>query len=83
MSESIHGHEVMQMMLEHDGLFTRESLIDAICERFGEDSRFHSCQKNDMNIEQLIEFLEDKGKFIVQEQGFQTSEDKICHASDS
>ena len=35
MSNSIHGHEVMQMMLELGGSFTSESLKQAIEASFG------------------------------------------------
>ena len=39
MSQSIHGHEVMEMMLEEGGHFTRASLREAIEARFGADSQ--------------------------------------------
>lgn len=66
MSESIQGHEVMQMMLEHDGLLTRETLIHAIAERLGEPANNHGLFQSDMTIDQLVEYLEQKGKFLVQ-----------------
>ena len=40
MSQSIHGHEVMRMMLEMGGPMSRENLKQAIVERFGEEARF-------------------------------------------
>ena len=30
MSQSIHGHEVMHLMMEHGGSFTKQSLREAI-----------------------------------------------------
>ena len=35
MSEQIHGHAVMEMMLKKDQSFTRETLYEAIVEEFG------------------------------------------------
>ena len=35
----IHAHEIMHMMLEHDEVFSRESLAQAIIERFGAGTR--------------------------------------------
>lgn len=78
MTESIHGHQVMEMMLENDGLYTEASLTAAIAEKFGSDARFHTCSAQDMNIAELITFLRGKGKFIDESEGFNTRADKIC-----
>ena len=78
MSQSIHGHEVMQFMLESGQGFTKESLREAIIGRFGVDARFYTCSAEGMSAEQLIEFLEAKGKFVSTDSGFNTRADKIC-----
>lgn len=79
MSQSVHGHEVMEMMLEQDGQFTRASLKQAMAQRFGADARFHTCSASEMDAEALIDFLAARGKFIEAGEGFQTSADKICN----
>ncbi len=78
MSQSVHGHEVMHLMLELGGEFSRASLKQAIAARFGEQCRFHTCSAEDMDAEQLIDFLQAKGKFVEGEQGFNTREEHIC-----
>jgi probable metal-binding protein len=67
------------MMLESDTGFTRESLAKAIVDRFGEDARFHSCSQSGMNADAVIDFLEQRGKFVIQGNGFNTSAEKICN----
>ena len=79
MSQSIHGHEVMEMMLEEGGHFTRASLKEAIEAHFGADARFHTCSASEMDVAALIDFLAERGKFIESEQGFQTRADKVCN----
>ncbi|WP_033137679.1 YecH family metal-binding protein [Aeromonas finlandensis] len=79
MSQSVHGHEVMEMMLATGGQFTRASLKQAMTERFGADARFHTCSAREMDAEALIDFLAARGKFIDSADGFQTHADKICH----
>lgn len=79
MSTSIHGHEVMQMMLTHGGSFTRDSLRQAIHDTFGVEARFHTCSTEGMDADQLIAFLERKGKFVDESDGFQTRADRICN----
>lgn len=74
----IHGHEVLKMMLASGKAFTRESLVRDIVARFGADALFHTCSAEGLTAEQLVEFLEARGKFVPQAGGFQTSADLIC-----
>ena len=76
--EQIHGHEVMQMMLQSGKLYTRASLLTDIVEKFGPDSRFHTCSAENLTPEGIIDFLEAKGKFVPREGSFQTSPDLMC-----
>jgi probable metal-binding protein len=75
----IHAHEVMHMMLEQDGGFSRESLAQAIVDRFGAGTRFRSCSAAGMDVNAVIDFLESRGKFVAREGGFNTARDKICN----
>ena len=74
----IHAHEIMHMMLEQDGAFSRESLARAIVERFGADATFRSCSMSGMDVSAAIDFLERRGKFVLREGGFNTATDRIC-----
>ncbi|GGI75706.1 YecH family metal-binding protein [Shewanella gelidii] len=79
MSGSVHGHEVMQMMLEIAAPMTKEELKAKMHERFGADARFHTCSAHEMDADALIAFLENKGKFIPKDGGVVTAADKICN----
>jgi len=82
MENSIHGHEVLHFMLEKGESFTKDSLRDAIDERFGGEARFHTCSASDMNSAQLVDFLASKGKFVEDGRGFNTQPEKICNHED-
>jgi probable metal-binding protein len=75
----VHAHEVMHMMLEQGGVFSRESLAHAIVERFGESARFCSCSSSGMDVHAVIDFLESRGKFVARDDGFNTAQEKICN----
>ena len=75
----IHAHEVMRMMLKLNRDFSRESLGEAIIEHFGEKARFHSCSAAGMDVNEVIDFLESRGKFVARTEGFNTAQDKICN----
>ena len=78
MTERVHGHEVMRMMIASGETYTKESLRAAIQERFGEEARFHTCSAENMTADELIAFLESKNKFLLQESGFTTNADQMC-----
>jgi probable metal-binding protein len=79
MSESVHGHEVMHFMVESGRSFSRENLIAAVTERFGPETRFHTCSAEGMTAAQLVDFLAAKGKFVEADGGFNMQPDRICN----
>ena len=76
--EQIHGHEVIQMMLQSGKAYTRASLLADIVATFGPDSRFFACSAENLSPEGIIDFLQAKGKFVPCEEGFQTSAELMC-----
>ncbi|HWQ92892.1 MAG TPA: YecH family metal-binding protein [Clostridia bacterium] len=74
----IHGHEVLNMMLTSGKTYTRASLVADILIRFGVSARFHTCSAEDLTADELVTFLEAKGKFVPQADGFKTSSDLMC-----
>ncbi|WOO40656.1 YecH family metal-binding protein [Rubellicoccus peritrichatus] len=69
-NEEIHGHEVLEMMMNSGKRYSRDSLIKAINERFGESSRFYICSGGGMDAAQLVDVLIGKGKFMGPEDAF-------------
>jgi probable metal-binding protein len=76
--KQIHGHEVLEMMLASGKTYTKPSLTEEIIQRFGADARFHTCSAQDLTAEQLVDFLDARGKLVQQAGGFQTSADRMC-----
>ncbi len=74
----IHGHEVLDMMMHSGKTYTRQSLLEDIITRFGLQTRFYTCSAENMTAEQLIDFLDTRGKLVWQGSGFQTAADRIC-----
>jgi probable metal-binding protein len=74
----IHGHEVMAMMVEAGRPFTRTELAAAIVARFGPGARFHTCSAGGMTAEELVAFLEARGKFTERGGRVSTTADRIC-----
>jgi probable metal-binding protein len=66
-------------MLTLDRSFTRESLRKSILEKFGAEARFFTCSAQNMTMDELIDFLQSRGKFVEAGDGVSTSPDKICN----
>jgi probable metal-binding protein len=68
----------MRMMIEEGKAYTKATLRSAIADRFGEEARFYTCSAEDMMADELIAFLESRGKFVDKGEGFKTEPDRIC-----
>lgn len=78
MTKQVHGHEVIEMMVNANQVFSRDSLKAAIVGQFGAAARFHTCSAENMDAGELIEFLAQRGKFTESVGGFAINPDKIC-----
>ncbi len=78
MNQSIHGHQVMEMMAESEKTYTKQTLKAEIANSFGENARFHTCMGSDLSADQLIEFLASKGKFVESPEGVKMPEAHLC-----
>lgn len=74
--ESIHAHAVLHMM--EGNSYTEDSLKEAIIKQFGASQTFHACCGGDMNVDQLIVFLKERGKFMPVDNGFSVDMTKVC-----
>ena len=64
--ESIHGRNILNLVQEHGEPVSREELLTAIGNHFGETVRFHTCSASDMSAEQLLDMFLEKGKLILE-----------------
>ena len=75
--EQLHAHEVLHMMEGNN--YTESSLKEAIIEQFGKHQKFYACSAEDMDIDELIVFLKNKGKFMPStDNGFTVDVSKVC-----
>ena len=77
MSESIHGHRVLEMITAGD-LYTKTSLLEKINNQFGSSTRFHTCSLNNLRAGELIDMFRGKGKFVGPDEGFSTIGENTC-----
>lgn len=78
MAERVHGHEVKRMVMEAGNSHSRESLVSAIIDKFGEETRFYSCAADNMTADELIAFFENNGKLNQDNYTFFTGPGHTC-----
>jgi len=78
MTERIHGHEVIEMIVQSGKSYTRYSLRNDIVNRFGPLARFYTCSADDLTADELIAFLEARGKFRPAQEGFTIDQSQVC-----
>lgn len=76
---SIHGHAVLELMLDHPDGLTRSELERAVTVRFGVDARFHTCSREGMTAAELIDCLDERGKFETSAGRLAPRRDRICN----
>ncbi|WP_139263291.1 DUF2492 family protein [Flammeovirga pacifica] len=64
-----HIHEVIFLVQENDNVFTPETLVEAISQKWGSDIGFMSCSGVPTPKEEALQFLLDRNKVVVNAEG--------------
>ena len=67
------------MMAASPAGFTRASLAEAIRDRFGREARFHTCSSSGLTAEQLVVFIDERGKLAGPDDALRLDPSKQCH----
>lgn len=78
MSNSVHGHDVMALMVAQGAAIIKPELISMMEQKFGSAARYHTCSATDLSAEALIQLLIGKGKFYETSQGIQLVVGRKC-----
>lgn len=62
MSDSIHAHEILRLIASTAPARDIEDLHGQLSECFGPETRFHTCSRSDMSLDDLLIFLFEQGK---------------------
>lgn len=74
-----HGHGILHMM-EGKSFASKQALVDAIIERFGAAERFCTCSVEGLDAAEIVDFLDDRGKFMeTPDGGFTVNLGMMCN----
>ncbi len=78
MSESVHGRNVLKMIIASNRSWPHSALIEAMAVEFGESASFHTCSTQGMTAEQLVALFLSKGKLVESADGLAVDPEKMC-----
>ncbi|GAA5218351.1 YecH family metal-binding protein [Corallincola platygyrae] len=76
---SIHGHQVLELILSSAANQTLSELRKLITSTFGEEAEYHTCSAEGMNVDTLLEFLVARGKIAGEANKLNVDPSKICN----
>ena len=79
MKQDIHGHTVLNILLDSEKPLSRSQLEAIVESKFGHDVCFYTCSQQQLTLTELLEFLLSKKKVVEQEAGLTANPDRICH----
>jgi probable metal-binding protein len=62
----LHIHEVLNIIYNSDKNFTIEELKREVIKNFGEDISFTSCSENELEINDMVDFMLQRGKIQLE-----------------
>ncbi len=78
-SESVHGHEILRLLLETPEPLTQAELRGIAAREFGADARYHTCSAAEMTLDDLIVFLMGRGKLSESDGRLIVHRREICN----
>ncbi|MCH1931643.1 YecH family protein [Shewanella sp. A25] len=81
MSDSVHGHDVMALMVAQATPVLKVELLSKMSQTFGENARYHTCSAENLTAEELIIFLMGKGKLTETTEGISLAGMRCNHSN--
>ncbi|MDH1470885.1 YecH family metal-binding protein [Shewanella sp. GD03713] len=81
MSDSVHGHDVMALMVAQENPLLKPEFIALMAQTFGDNARYHTCSADNLQAEELISLLLGKGKILESKQGLTLVAGRQCNHS--
>ena len=78
MPESVHGRNILKMVLESGKSWPREELLAEIAGNFGAEASFHTCSTDGLKADDIIDMFLRKGKLVDQDGSLTADPARMC-----
>ena len=76
---SVHGHDVLDLILSAPAPLSRAELAAEVQRRFGPGARFHTCSASGMTFEHLLMFLLTRAKVVERDGRLSVNAENVCN----
>jgi probable metal-binding protein len=78
LTDTVHGHAVLEMLLSAERPMTRAELGAAAASAYGPDARYHTCSAEGMTLDELLQFLLTREKIDEDDGVLAAHRDRMC-----
>jgi probable metal-binding protein len=78
MENVIHAHDVLSMVAESNGGMMLDDLRSMLHTKYGPDVRFTNCADARFTVDELLLFLESRGKISVEDGVARVNTQNVC-----
>ncbi|MFQ6605478.1 MAG: YecH family metal-binding protein [Fidelibacterota bacterium] len=79
MTQPLHAHAILDLIVQNPGGFTPESLRDEIEKRFGPEIRFTNCSGRLFDTTQILQFFTARQKIVINDNHIFPVRQNICN----
>lgn len=77
-SGSIHGHAILNYIIDHGGQVSLDGLRQWARATHGENARYHTCSIQDLPFDAILRFLTERNKITVLDDCASVNVQNIC-----
>lgn len=78
MANTIHAHNILNMLSQSGAVFTPDSLAAAVGTKYGSDVTFHTCSKEGLSLSELLAFFLERGKVFEHQGALVADPSRMC-----
>lgn len=78
MAANVHGHVILERIIEAGGQMSLSGLRDFALQSHGSDATYYTCSASAMSFDEILAFLSARGKIDVQGDQVVVFAEKMC-----
>lgn len=82
-TDNVHGHDLLSLIAAAEPGLTLEALVAEVNRRWGISTTFRTCSQRDLTLNQLVQFLLERGKLFMKDGKVCVNHANVCRQGDS
>lgn len=79
MSQQVHGHRILELIIDAGGVMPLAQLRSSATSQYGNDAQYYTCSAHGMSFDSLMDFLLRRQKVSIQGEDVTVHVHNMCH----